>query len=126
MKYVYPAYITKASNGIYTVVIPDIEHCITRAYSLYEAIDMAEDLLSLFLTSYEDDGKAIPEPNFDRINKTTLIKADTAYYRRKIGKKSVNLTVSLPEWLKTEARQRDVNFSQIMQIALKKELGIGL
>lgn len=39
--------------------------------------------------------------------------------------RSVNRTVTLPAWLNAAALERNVNFSQILQDALKKELHLG-
>lgn len=39
--------------------------------------------------------------------------------------RSVNRTVTLPAWLNAAALERNVNFSQILQDALRKELHLG-
>ena len=44
---------------------------------------------------------------------------------RMAGKyRSVNRMVTLPAWLNAAALERDVNFSQVLQDALKKNLGL--
>ena len=40
--------------------------------------------------------------------------------------RSVNRTVTLPAWLNAAALERNVNFSQVLQDALKDLLGIGI
>ena len=43
-------------------------------------------------------------------------------YRMKYSEKSVKKTLSIPAWLNTLAIKHNVNFSQTLQEALKKEL----
>lgn len=38
--------------------------------------------------------------------------------------KSVNRTVTLPAWLNAAALERNINFSQVLQDALKTQMGI--
>lgn len=38
--------------------------------------------------------------------------------------KSVNRTVTLPTWLNAAALERNINFSQVLQDALKTQMGI--
>ena len=46
MKYVYPAIFYCAKEGGYCIEFPDVEGAATCGYSLYEALDMAEDALT--------------------------------------------------------------------------------
>ena len=39
--------------------------------------------------------------------------------------RSVNRTVTLPAWLNATALEKGINFSQVLQDALKKELHLG-
>ena len=54
MKYVYPAIFYKEKSGGYSVIFPDVEGVITQGETLYEAMEMAEDALSLLLVEYEE------------------------------------------------------------------------
>ena len=38
--------------------------------------------------------------------------------------KSINRTVTLPAWLNAAALERNINFSQVLQDALKTQMGI--
>ena len=128
-KYCYPAVFTPDGEG-YSVEFPDIEGCYTCGDSLEEAMEMAEDVLNLTLTFKEDEGIAFGAPSDVRKIKTedgefvSLFMADTDTYRKKINNKSVKKTLTIPQWLNVAAEERGVNFSQILQDALKKELQI--
>ena len=50
--------------------------------------------------------------------------ADTDAYRRKHDNRAVKKTLSIPSWLNDQAMQAGVNFSQILQDALKERLGV--
>ena len=50
--------------------------------------------------------------------------ADTDAYRKKNDARAVKKTLSIPSWLNTMAEEAGVNFSQILQEALKARLGV--
>lgn len=130
-RYVYPAIFTPEDSGGYSVVFPDLEGCYTCGDSLADSLEMAQDALALVLYGYEKDGHAIPAPS-DRkdirlqdnefIN---YVSCDTMSYRKKYNNKAVKKTLSIPEWLNEEATAVGINFSQVLQDALKQQLHIG-
>lgn len=131
MKYAYPAIFTYDKNDdCYYVKFPDIENCFTDGKDLPEAIEMGEDVLSLMLCQMEDDGAEIPVPtNIKNIETNTdetlsLVFADTTEYRRLIDNKAVKKTLSIPSWLNVMAEKKGVNFSAVLQNALKEQLGL--
>ena len=131
MKYAYPAVFTyEKSEGVYYVNFPDIENCFTDGRSVAEALEMGEDALTLMLCQMEDDGIRLPEPtDIKKIslgeNETaTLVFADTDEYRRENDTRAVKKTLSIPRWLDVMAVRKGVNFSAVLQKALKEELGV--
>ena len=48
-----------------------------------------------------------------------------AEYAKKHFEKSVKKTLSIPAWLNDAATAQGINFSQVLQDALKKQLHIG-
>ena len=44
--------------------------------------------------------------------------------RKDLDNKAVSKTITIPRWLKREAESQKINFSGVLQRALKKELGI--
>lgn len=131
MKYAYPAIFTfDKEENCYYVNFPDIKNCFTDGKDLPEAIEMGADALSLMLCQMEDDEAEIPAPtNIKAINTksnetVSLVFADTTEYRRIIDNKAVKKTLSIPSWLNVMAEKRGVNFSAVLQTALKEQLGI--
>ena len=129
-RYVYPAVFTAEDNGLYSVNFPDLESCYTSGDDLPDAIKMAEDVLALTLYEYENKNKVIPSPSAIKSIHTednefvNAIAADTMYYQKRFNKKSVKKTLSVPEWLNDIAVAHNVNFSQTLQEALIRNLGL--
>lgn len=126
MQYVYPAVI-KTEDGGYDVSFPDIEGAITCADDLASAIENAQDVLSMMLVQLEDEGKELPKPSQQAAIAqenavVTLVLADTLAYRKKINKRAVKKTLSIPQWMNEEAEKRGINFSQVLQEALMERL----
>jgi len=47
-------------------------------------------------------------------------------YKRRTNSHAVKKTLSIPEWLNILAESEGINFSQVLQESLKKELGIDI
>jgi post-segregation antitoxin (ccd killing protein) len=54
----------------------------------------------------------------------SFIKADTNEFRRKQDSRAVKKTLSVPAWLNAEAEAAHINFSSVLQEALKSQLKI--
>jgi len=126
MKYVYPAIFTEEQSGQYSVVFPDFESCYTSGDSLAEAIEMAEDVLVLTLYDMEEDNLPIPKASPIHSVKSndivSLIACDTIEYRKLYDNKAVKKTLTIPNWLNTEAEKRNINFSSVLRDALIEQL----
>lgn len=126
-KYIYPAIFTKEDEG-YSVVFPDLESCYTQGDTLEDAMEMAEDVLSLVLYEYEKKQRIIPLPTSIKEIETSereivsLVMGDTMEYRKRYNNKAVKKTLTIPEWLNEEASALGVNFSQVLQEALTERL----
>ena len=129
MKYAYTAVFTPEENG-YNVDFPDIPGCYTSGDDITDTIHMAQDVLCLTLYDMEQDKKAIPAASNPRDIKltgeqfTSVIAVDTETYHRFYENKSVKKTLTLPMWLNERAERANINFSGILQEALKKHLHI--
>jgi predicted RNase H-like HicB family nuclease len=129
--YVYPAIFTPEENGQYSVTFPDIKNCFTSGDDMADALEMAEDVLCLTLYDMEKDEKAIPPPSDNKTissnNESSIIsfvRCDTDFYRRYYENKSVKKTLTIPMWLNERAERSNVNFSGVLQKALKEYLHI--
>ena len=89
----YPAIFHPEESG-YSVEIPDIEGCFTQGDTMDEAVRMAQDAIGLML----EDCKVCPEPSV------------------------VKKTLSIPGWLNDAAESAHINFSGVLQDALKEKL----
>ena len=130
MRYAYPAVFTPETDGGFSVNFPDLEGCYTCGDDMPDALMMAEDVLALVLYGYEADGKVIPEPSkadgFDLSDGefVNYIPCDNMEYRKRFNNKAVKKTLTIPEWLNEAAQESNVNFSLVLQDALKEKLGI--
>lgn len=128
MKYVYPAIFERAEEGGYNVTVPDIPGTFTQGDDMADAILMAEDAIAMMLADYEDEQKPVPAPSSIDAIKTegivSLVRADTDEWRRLVDNRAVKKTLSIPGWLNSRAEKAGVNFSQVLQDALKKLLGV--
>lgn len=129
MKYVYPAIFTPEDTG-YSVRFPDIDGCYTCGDDLQDALDMAEDALALMLFHYEQEKRDIPAASGLKDIQVSgdefanFVSCDTIEYQKRNNNKAVKKTLSIPEWLNEIATARGVNFSQVLQDALKNQLGL--
>ncbi|MBE6004909.1 Predicted nuclease of the RNAse H fold, HicB family [Oribacterium sp. KHPX15] len=129
-KYVYPAIFTKEENGLYSVDFPDIKGCVTCGDDLADALYMAQDVLAFTLYDYERDNKKVPVPSDpDSIEVpngsfVNCVLCDTLEYQKRNNNKAVKKTLSIPEWLNELAINAGVNFSQVLQDALKSQLNV--
>lgn len=128
-KYLYPAVFCREDVG-YSVSFPDIDCCFTSGETLEEAIDMAKDALCLMLYDMEESKQSIPEPSdittiqCNENEFTSFIECDTMEYRKFFNNKAIKKTLSIPAWLNTMAEREEINFSAVLQNALKAELGV--
>ncbi len=127
--YIYPAVFDYADDGI-SISFPDLPGCFSCADSDEEAIKMANDALSLHLYSMEEDNEEIPEPtpikkiHLDSNQAVVLIEVYMPTMREAIENYSIKKTLSIPQWLNKLAMEKNINFSQVLQSALKEQLGI--
>ncbi|MEY8765061.1 MULTISPECIES: type II toxin-antitoxin system HicB family antitoxin [Clostridium] len=120
---------TQYKNNI-GITFPDLPGCVSDANSMEEAVKNAREALALHLFGMEEDGFEIPKPS--PINKLKLEENDIPLlvdvymplYREAIQNTSVRTTVTMPQWLKTLAEKNNINFSQVIQTALKEKLNI--
>ena len=130
MKYAYTAVFTPEENGLYSVSFPDLHGCYTSGNDMSDAVYMAQDVLNLTLYDLEQDKKPIPKARkpqdveVTRDQFTSVIAVDTDTYRRFYENKSVKKTLMIPMWLNERAEQANVNFSCVLQSALKDLLHV--
>jgi len=128
-RYVFPAQFIYSPDQEISVVFPDLG-CATSGTDDADALTSARELLGLVLLGMEEDGSDIPAPTpLDKIDSepnthTALIDVYMPSLRLAGVNKSVNRTVTLPAWLNALAIEKNVNFSQVLQTALKEQLHV--
>ena len=127
-KHFYPAVFTKEETG-YSVRFPDLEGCFTEGDTIEEAYDMAVEAMGLYLKQSEGVFSFPKAQDVNNIkisaNETVvLIEFDELEYMKKHNSRAVKKTLSIPQWLNTLAEQNNVNFSQVLQNALKQQLNV--
>lgn len=126
-KYFYPALFSKEGDA-YNVKFIDFDNIFTFGVGFDDAYYMAQDALYNMLPEYKNN---LPEPTYDYMNINvkdnefiTMVELDVLEHERKISSKTVNTTVTMPEWLKNMADTKGINFSKLLQESIKKELNL--
>lgn len=116
-KYFYPAIFSKEGE-VYNVKFIDFD----------DAYYMAQDALYAMLPEYKD---RLPKPTFNYMDIKvkdgdfiTMVELDPVEHEKKMSSKTVNTTVTMPEWLKNLADMKGINFSKLLQESLKNELNL--
>ena len=122
----YPAIFHPEETG-YSVSVPDIDGCFSEGDTLGEAIEMVCDAIGLCL---EELAGNYPEPSNPAKIKVepgdfvSLVPFDLLQYRRKHDTRAVKKTLTIPSWLNAVAEENHINFSSVLQAALKEQLHI--
>lgn len=123
---VFPAIFT-FDGKYYNVDFVDLKGCSTFGDSIQNAYYMAQDAMGLFL----DNLTTFPKPTLDFSNINlqenqfiSFVSIDMDEYRKKFNNKSIKKTLTIPAWLNYLAEKNNINFSQLLQEALKEKLGI--
>lgn len=126
-RYFYPAVFTYEPGQEIAVVFPDLD-CATSGTNDDDALLSARELLGCVMNGLEEDGEEIPEPTplsqvkTEENERAVLVDVYMPSVRMAQMNKSVNRTVTLPAWLNAAALERNINFSQVLQEALKTQL----
>lgn len=129
MKYVYPAILTQEDDGI-IVSFPDVEGARTDGATMEDALENAEDVLNLMLLTMEEKHMDIKPPtpiaslDVPKGSTVALVRADTRAYSKKVDTRAVRKSVSIPAWMDSLAREHNLNFSNVLQNAICRELNI--
>lgn len=126
-RYIYPAVFGYEPGQEISVVFPDLDVA-TSGVNDDDALLSARELLGCALFGLEEDGEEIPAPTplaevvTNANERAVLIDVYMPSVRQAQINRSVNRTVTLPAWLNAAALERNINFSQVLQDALKSQL----
>lgn len=126
--YAFPAFFYYDDDGI-SIEFPDLPGCLPCAKNTEEAFRHAKEALGVHLFGMEQDGDVIPTPTAvkdlhpENSAVTVMVEVFMPSVRDRINNKVVKKTLTLPSWLNREAEAANVNFSLVLQDALKRYLG---
>lgn len=132
----YPACFYKEKEGGYSVIFPDLNHLATCGETLDKALAMAVDCLAGYLFEADRAGEDVPVPSlmsaivpadeYDNYEEAfvNMVTVDVAEYAKTHFEKAVKKTLTIPKWLNDRAEREHVNFSQLLQAALRQKLGV--
>jgi len=121
-KYAYPAVFEKDDEK-YFVNFPDIHPCYTEGSTLEEAVIRAKDVLESRIEVALIRNEQLPVPSdIDTLSgdRIMLIVADVKNIKSQT--RYVKKTLSIPYWLNVAAEKEHINFSSVLQEALKERL----
>ncbi|MDP4120200.1 MAG: type II toxin-antitoxin system HicB family antitoxin [Bacillota bacterium] len=127
--YTFPAILHYADDGI-SIEFPDLPGCIPCAETTDEAVKNAKEALGLHLFGMEQDKENIPEAS--TVESLTLksneipllVEIFMPSVRERLNNRFIKKTLSIPSWLNVEAEKAGINFSGVLQNALKEQLHI--
>ena len=128
--FVYPAIFEEEVEGGYVVEIPDLPGCVTGGDTLEKSFSMARDAIGIYLSVLEDEKKEAPAASspakFYAAGKgfVALVDVDMLSYKQRHNKRAVKKTLSIPQWLNTMAEREGINFSNVLQKALRERLRV--
>jgi len=118
---------TDEEPGI-SVYFPDVQGCVSCGDNFDHAMYMAREALSLHIYGMEKDGEAAPTRT-DKIPKTDagdIVVPVTIYpdiEKDELNNRRVKTTITIPYWLKSIAEVERINYSRLLESALKESLG---
>lgn len=131
MNLTYPAIITYEDNVFY-IGFPDFEKEFYNTYgdTFEEAVEMGKEYLVLLLEELENEKKEFPTPSKIKKVKELLednrelvyISLNYEYEKSLIKIAYVKKTLTIPSYLDVLAKNKNINFSQVLQEALKEKL----
>jgi predicted RNase H-like HicB family nuclease len=119
---------TDEKPGI-SVYFPDVPGCVSCGENFDHALQMAKEALSLHIYGMEKDGEALPERT-DRISEIGVgdmivpVTVHPDIVKDEINNRREKTTVTIPHWLKAAAEAEGLNYSRLLETAIKEALGI--
>ncbi len=127
--YIFPAYFRRVSSGGFSIDFPDLPGCISAGDTIEEAMAMAREALSLHLYGLLEDNEPVPsasdlpELSQEKDAFLTLVEGRPDMVGEVIRNKAVKKTLTIPYWMNEEAERLNINFSQVLQDAVRERIG---
>ncbi|WP_051590925.1 type II toxin-antitoxin system HicB family antitoxin [Bacillus sp. UNC438CL73TsuS30] len=127
--YSFPAIFEYDEDGI-SVSFPDLPGAFTCGEDEDEAFRNAKEALGLHLFGMEEDRDIIPIPtklkqlSLESNQAAAIVNVFMPLIRDRVKRATVKKTLTIPKWLNDVAEEHKINFSNVLQEALKERLGI--
>lgn len=127
--YTFPAIFDYADDGI-SVEFPDLPGVFTCGDTDEEAYRNANEALGLHLFGMEEDNEEIPSPSkinelsVDKNQVVVLVNVFMPLIRSRVQRATLKKTLTIPKWINDLAEENNINFSQVLQDALKERLNV--
>jgi predicted RNase H-like HicB family nuclease len=119
---------TDETPGI-SIYFPDVPGCVSCGDTFDHALQMAKEALSLHIYGMEKDGETLPErtDKIPEIEAGDMVVPVTVYpdmMKDEMNNRREKTTVTIPHWLKEAAEAEGLNYSRLLEAAIKESLGI--
>ena len=127
--YSFPAIFDYDDDGI-SVSFPDLPGVYTCGDDEEEAYRDAKEALGLHLFGMEEDQDFIPQPSkvhslsLDSNQAVVIVNVFMPLIRDRVQRATLKKTLTIPKWINDLAEENNINFSQVLQEALKERLNI--
>lgn len=123
-EYVYPAVFHPNSDGTFTITYPDLPGCVSEGKSLENALYMAQDALTQWISTAAENGISFSPAS----TIGTVARGDDEFVSliRAVVKDehAVRRTVSIPKWMDDKVSESGLSLSRVLQDALKERLNV--
>lgn len=122
MKYTYPV-LFHFEDGGYWGEFPDFDGCFTQGDTQEAVYANAQEALEACIGLYLDENRELPKPTeITALNLQDGTFPSLVECTIRTKEKSVKKTLSIPLWLNEKAENAGINFSKVLQDALKKAI----
>ncbi|MFR7348824.1 type II toxin-antitoxin system HicB family antitoxin [Peptoniphilus sp.] len=115
-------------DNCYYASVPGFDGVFTDGEDLKEIERNLIDIMTLAIIDFENENvdyvKLLDENSKNKNDKNLRVIFFLPYEKSKVKEVYKNKTLTIPTWLDDLAREKNLNFSSILQNALKKELNI--
>ena len=128
--YIYPVIYEKDEYNNIGMYFPDFPGASVLPKDITDGIKRAKEMLAFRILELEEKKITLPtpsEPSTIKLSKDEQIIFIEIYmppYRNEAANKAVTKNCTLPRWLRDAAQEAGLNFSQLLQTAIKEALAI--
>ena len=129
--YMFPLVVEKSEDGALGLYFPDFTGTAILANDISSAIRQAREVLAFRLIELEQQNLPIPKPSnpenielLDPSDRVVFVDIYMPPFRDEAANKAVTKNCTLPRWLRDAAEDAGLNFSQLLQTAIKEALHI--